>query len=83
MGRKAQVSLMNKPNNPLDRPDKPLGWPVSVGVYLMAIEHDDGCPTIESQDDRDCTCDVVGLRVAEVKPRVEGGSGLGGSDCKT
>ncbi len=27
------------------------------GVYYMAVGHDDGCPTLKTQNIEDCTCD--------------------------
>ena len=29
------------------------------GCFVLEVQHDDGCPTIASQDERQCTCKAV------------------------
>jgi hypothetical protein len=41
------------------------------GVFMLEYRHDDGCPTIASQDMNDCTCQVVEHDLLRYRP--EGG----------
>jgi hypothetical protein len=35
------------------------------GLYVLNIQHDDGCPTIRSQRQSDCTCSEVLERLVD------------------
>jgi hypothetical protein len=41
------------------------------GVYILNIQHDDGCPTIRTQRVTDCTCSEVMERVVDAKTYVK------------
>jgi hypothetical protein len=35
------------------------------GFYVLNVQHDDGCPTIRSQRQSDCTCSEVEQRLVD------------------
>ncbi len=41
------------------------------GVYVLNIQHDDGCPTIRTQRESECTCAEVIERILDGKAYVE------------
>lgn len=43
--------------------DHLIGQP---GCYVLEIRHDDGCPTIVSQDERQCTCKEVEQQIIPI-----------------
>lgn len=46
------------------RPSAPHAQ-LKPGVYVLSIEHDDGCPTIRTQRKSDCTCSEVIERLVD------------------
>ncbi len=41
------------------------------GVYVLNIQHDDGCPTIRTQRNADCTCACVDKRLVDAETYVK------------
>jgi hypothetical protein len=52
------------------RPSAPHAT-IKPGLYVLNIQHDDGCPTIRTQRSDDCTCAEVIERLVDGKAYFE------------
>lgn len=52
------------------RPSAPHAT-IKPGVYVLNIQHDDGCLTIRTQRPSDCTCTEVGQRLVDADSYVK------------
>lgn len=56
------MSNRRKPRKPRKHPSAPHAS-IKSGVYVLNIQHDDGCPTIRTQRMGDCSCPTVNSAV--------------------
>ncbi len=50
---------------PHGRPVPPVTEIKPGGFYVVNVQHDDGCPTIHTQRESDCTCSEVLERLVD------------------